>query len=75
MNISVIIPLKDEAESLPELTAWITKVMEANAYTYEVILVDDGSRDESWDVISSIHQQDNHFKGIKFKRNYGKSAP
>jgi len=74
MNISVIIPLKDEADSLPELTTWIRKVMETNAYTYEVILVDDGSTDQSWEVISSIHQNDDRFKGIKFKRNYGKSA-
>jgi len=74
MNISVIIPLKDEAESLPELTSWIKKVMEANAYSYEVILIDDGSRDDSWKVISEIHAADDRFKGIKFKRNYGKSA-
>ena len=74
MNISIIIPLKDEAESLPELTAWIKKVMEANAYSYEVILIDDGSRDNSWEVISEIHSEDDRFKGIKFKRNYGKSA-
>ena len=74
MNISVIIPLKDEAESLPELTSWIKKVMEANAYSYEVILIDDGSRDNSWEVISEIHKEDDRFKGIKFKRNYGKSA-
>ena len=74
MNISVIIPLKDEAESLPELTTWIKKVMEANAYSYEVILIDDGSRDDSWKVISGIHAADDRFKGIKFKRNYGKSA-
>lgn len=74
MNISVIIPLKDEAESLPELTSWIKKVMEANAYSYEVILIDDGSRDNSWEVISEIHAADERFKGIKFKRNYGKSA-
>jgi glycosyltransferase involved in cell wall biosynthesis len=74
MNISIIIPLKDEAESLPELTSWIKKVMEANAYTYEVILIDDGSRDNSWEVISEIHAEDERFKGIKFKRNYGKSA-
>lgn len=74
MNISVIIPLKDEADSLPELTDWIRKVMETNAYSYEVILVDDGSTDQSWEVISSIHQNDDRFKGIKFKRNYGKSA-
>jgi glycosyltransferase involved in cell wall biosynthesis len=74
MNISVIIPLKDEAESLPELTSWIKKVMEANAYSYEVILIDDGSKDDSWKVISEIHAADDRFKGIKFKRNYGKSA-
>jgi len=74
MNISVIIPLKEEAESLPELTAWIKRVMEANAYTFEVILVDDGSRDNSWKVISQIHDQDARFKAIKFRRNYGKSA-
>ena len=74
MNISVIIPLKDEAESLPELTSWIKKVMEANAYSYEVILIDDGSRDDSWKVIAEIHAADERFKGIKFKRNYGKSA-
>jgi len=67
-------PLKDEAESLPELTAWIKRVMEANAYTFEVILVDDGSRDNSWKVISQIHEQDARFKAIKFRRNYGKSA-
>jgi glycosyltransferase involved in cell wall biosynthesis len=74
MNISVIIPLKDEAESLPELTSWIKRVMESNAYTFEVILVDDGSRDNSWKVITEIHEQDPRFKGIKFRRNYGKSA-
>ena len=74
MNISIIIPLKDEAESLPELTSWIKKVMEANSYSYEVILIDDGSRDNSWEVISEIHAEDERFKGIKFKRNYGKSA-
>lgn len=74
MNISVVIPLKDEAESLPELTEWIRKVMEANAYTFEVILVDDGSKDKSWQTIQQIHENDSRFKGIKFKRNYGKSA-
>lgn len=74
MNISIIIPLKDEAESLPELTDWIKRVMEANAYSYEVILVDDGSTDPSWSVIAAIHAADERFKGIKFKRNYGKSA-
>ena len=74
MNISVIIPLKDEAESLPELCSWIERVMNDNKYSYEVILIDDGSRDNSWEVISEIHAADERFKGIKFKRNYGKSA-
>ncbi|MFN5422186.1 MAG: glycosyltransferase family 2 protein [bacterium] len=74
MNISVIIPLKDEAESLPELCSWIRRVMEANSFLFEVIMVDDGSRDNSWNVISEIHKGDKRFRGIKFKRNYGKSA-
>ena len=74
MNISIVIPLKNEAESLPELSNWIIRVMEANAYSYEVIMVDDGSTDDSWKVIESIHQLNQCFKGIRFKRNYGKSA-
>ena len=74
MNISVIIPLKDEAESLPELCAWIERVMNTNNYSYEVIMVDDGSTDESWNVIEKIHASNKNFKGIRFKRNYGKSA-
>ncbi len=74
MNITVVIPLKDEAESLPELTQWIKQVMDANQFNFEVIMVDDGSTDGSWQVISHIAAQDNRFKGIKFKRNYGKSA-
>ena len=74
MNITVVIPLKDEAESLPELTQWIKQVMNANQFSFEVIMVDDGSTDGSWQVISQIAAQDNRFKGIKFKRNYGKSA-
>lgn len=74
MNITVVIPLKDEAESLPELTQWIKQVMEAHGFSYEVIMVDDGSRDGSWNVISEISKNDHRFKGIKFKRNYGKSA-
>ena len=74
MDITVIIPLKDEAESLPELTEWIKRVMELNHFSFEVILVDDGSTDQSWKVISEISSSDERFKGIKFKRNYGKSA-
>jgi glycosyltransferase involved in cell wall biosynthesis len=73
-QISVIIPLFNEAESLPELAEWISKVMLANNYTYEVIFVDDGSTDESWSVIESIRKNSANFKGIKFRRNYGKSA-
>jgi glycosyltransferase involved in cell wall biosynthesis len=74
MDITIVIPLKDEAESLPELTQWISRVMEVNHFTYEVIMVDDGSSDDSWKVITGISNNDNRFKGIKFKRNYGKSA-
>ena len=74
MDISVVIPLKDEAESLPELCAWIARVMEAHGYSYEVILVDDGSTDESWQVIQAQHTANPAFKGIRFLRNYGKSA-
>ena len=74
MNISVIIPLKDEAESLPELCSWIKNVMDSNGFLFEVILIDDGSRDRSWDVITAIHNDDHRFHGIRFKRNYGKSA-
>lgn len=74
MDITIVIPLKDEAESLPELTQWIKKVMEAHQFSFEAIMVDDGSSDDSWKVISSISNSDNRFKGIKFKRNYGKSA-
>ena len=74
MDISIVIPLKDEAESLPELTQWIKKVMESHQFSFEVIMVDDGSSDDSWKVITSISNNDNRYKGIKFKRNYGKSA-
>ena len=74
MNITVVIPLKDEAESLPELTAWINRVMEHHSFSFETILVDDGSKDDSWKVIQEISNNDHRFKGIKFKRNYGKSA-
>ncbi|MFN4977801.1 MAG: glycosyltransferase family 2 protein [Bacteroidota bacterium] len=74
MDITIVIPLKDEAESLPELTQWIARVMQDNHFSYEVIMVDDGSTDDSWKVISEISNNDNRYKGIKFKRNYGKSA-
>jgi glycosyltransferase involved in cell wall biosynthesis len=74
MNISVVIPLFNEEESLPELTGWIKQVMDTNQFTYEIILVDDGSNDHSWKVIESLHQKNPNIKGIKFRRNYGKSA-
>ncbi len=74
MDISVIVPLLNEEESLPELVAWIGRVMIANRFSYEVILVDDGSTDSSWSVIESLHEQNDCIKGIRFQRNYGKSA-
>lgn len=74
MNISVIIPLLNEAESLPELFAWIEKVMMENNFSYEIIAVDDGSKDNSWEVIQSFSQKNPQIKGIQFQRNYGKSA-
>jgi glycosyltransferase involved in cell wall biosynthesis len=74
MDISVIVPLLNEEESLPELTAWIDRVMNDHQFSYEVIMVDDGSTDRSWEVIESLHEKNNRFKGIRFQRNYGKSA-
>lgn len=74
MDLSIVIPLIDEAESLPELTAWIEKVMAENRYSYEVIFVDDGSSDNSWEVIEQLRSKNPNIKGIKFQRNYGKSA-
>lgn len=74
MDLSIVIPLYNEDESLPELMAWIERVMTAHNYSYEVIMVDDGSTDNSWDVIETLRQRNPHLKGIKFQRNYGKSA-
>lgn len=74
MDLSIVVPLKDEAESLPELCAWIEKVMQSNAYHYEIILIDDGSTDASWNVIQTLRTSNSHIKGIRFQRNYGKSA-
>ena len=74
MNISIIIPLKNEAESLPELEAWIRRVCEANQLSYEIVMVDDGSTDGSWNVIESLRAANPAVRGIKFRRNYGKSA-
>jgi len=74
MDISIVIPLYNEDESLPELHDWIKRVMEANNFSYEVIFVDDGSTDRSWEVIQSIANSNPCVRGIKFRRNYGKSA-
>lgn len=74
MDISIVVPLYNEDESLPELVTWIDKVMQANAFTYEVIMVDDGSTDNSWGVIESLVKLNASIRGIKFRRNYGKSA-
>ena len=73
MDISVVVPLFNEEESLPELFAWIERVMKANNFTYEVIFVNDGSTDHSWEVIERLTRQSECVKGIKFRRNYGKS--
>lgn len=73
MDISVVIPLFNEEESLPELYAWIERVMQANGFSFEVIFVNDGSTDHSWEVIEKFKAQSEHVKGIKFRRNYGKS--
>ena len=74
MQISVVVPLYNEDESLPELHDWIVKVMGANGYSYEIVFVDDGSKDKSWSVIESLAARNNNVVGVKFRRNYGKSA-
>lgn len=74
MNISVVIPLFNEKESLPELTSWIDRVMKANSFTYEIILVNDGSTDGSWDTVKELAESNRNIHGISFRRNYGKSA-
>jgi glycosyltransferase involved in cell wall biosynthesis len=73
-QISVIIPAQDEEESLPELTQWISRVMHQHGFSYEVIIIDDGSTDSTWEKIAAIHAADHRFKGIRFNRNFGKSA-
>ena len=74
LDISVVVPLYNEAESLPELVAWIDRVAQANALTYEIIMVDDGSTDGSWDVVKNLKSRYPSIRGISFMRNYGKSA-
>jgi len=73
VDISVVIPLYNEEESIPELFSWIERVMSENNYSYEVIFISDGSTDRSWDIITELKAKSDHVKGIKFRRNYGKS--
>ncbi len=73
MNLSIIIPLLNEQESLPELHAWIVRVMKAHQYSYEILFIDDGSTDASWEVIEKLKSENSNVKGIRFLRNYGKS--
>lgn len=74
MDISVVIPLLNEVESLPELHEWIVRVMKEHNFSYEIIFIDDGSKDGSWELIEKLSLENGHVKGIKFRRNYGKSA-
>lgn len=73
MDISVVVPLYNEAESLPELESWIARVMNENGFSYEIIFVNDGSTDDSWKVISDLKEHNPNIKGVSFRRNYGKS--
>ena len=74
MDISVVVPLYNEEESLPELVAWIERVMSENRFSYEIVMVDDGSKDNSWQVVEQLQAKNESVRGIKFRRNYGKSA-
>ncbi|MBS4072825.1 MAG: glycosyltransferase family 2 protein [Algoriphagus sp.] len=73
-QISVVVPVFNEEESLPELTHWISRVMNAHGFSYEVILINDGSTDKSWEIIQNLSESNSHLKGLNFTRNYGKSA-
>ena len=73
IDISVVVPLFNEEESIPELYSWIVRVMNANKFSYEIVFVNDGSTDRSWDVIEELSKKDANVHGIKFRRNYGKS--
>lgn len=74
IDISIVIPLFNEEESLPELHDWIVRIMNENSFKYEIVFVDDGSKDKSWSVIEELREKDDHIKALKFQRNYGKSA-
>ena len=73
MQLSIVIPLLNEGESLNELYNWIASVMQSNSFSYELLFIDDGSTDNSWEIITALSQQDKNVKGIRFNRNYGKS--
>ena len=73
MNLSIVIPLLNEEESLPELHHWIAQVMQSNGFLYEILFIDDGSTDNSWEVIKNLSQKDSNVKGIRFLKNFGKS--
>ena len=74
MDISIIVPLYNEAESLPVLHDWIVRVMQEHGFTYEIMFVNDGSTDQSWQIIKQLREKNDHVRGINFRRNYGKSA-
>ncbi len=74
MDLSIVIPLYNEEESLPELCSWIKQVNDANGFSYEIILVDDGSRDNSWEIVKKLSEENKNIRGISFQRNYGKAA-
>lgn len=74
MDISVVVPLYNEEESLPELASWIDRVCSENGFSYELLLIDDGSSDNSWDVVTRLASENKHIRGISFRRNYGKAA-
>ena len=74
MNVSIVVPLLNEAESLPELHAWIKRVLDEHRLRYELLMIDDGSTDKSWAIIEGLSEAHPEVKGIKFRRNYGKSA-
>ncbi|HAF28750.1 MAG TPA: glycosyltransferase [Bacteroidales bacterium] len=74
MDVSIVVPLFNEEESLPELLDWISQVMNKNKLSYEVVMIDDGSKDRSWQIVSDLKKKHSTIKGIKFQRNYGKSA-
>lgn len=73
MDISVVVPVYNESDSLPELVAWVGRVMDENKFSYEILFIDDGSTDDSWDVIKELQTQNSNVKGVQFRRNYGKS--